>query len=130
MVSNLWLTFLCLDWMRDCENVRAIYIFMVRFSPWIGILFISLRFESNMGFESTIYIQVQTWSQVTEVYSSRLGLKTRVLPTFITGYILFPNARKGGPFQRIFTGTLKHWSQRRHLGVIWPTERTLYTYFF
>ena len=63
-----------------------------------------------MEFKSTMSIRVQTWSRVTEVYSSQLILKNRVLPTFATGYNLVHNGTKVGPFQRKFTGTLKQWS--------------------
>ena len=53
-------------------------------------------------------IQVQTWSQVIEVYLSQLSIKTRVLPTFTTGYNKVTDGKKSGPLQRTVTGTLKH----------------------
>ena len=81
--------------------------FIVRFSPQLGILFSNqvkldlyiYKFESNMGFESIMSILVQTWIRVTEVYLSQLSLKTHVFPTFTTGYNIVPNGTKGGPFQ-------------------------------
>ena len=62
-----------------------------------------------MGFESTIFIQVQTCSQVTEVYSVEMNLKTHALLKLSTGYNLGTNGIKGDPFQRTYTGTLKYW---------------------
>ena len=53
-----------------------------------------------MEFKSTMSIRVQTWSRVTEVYSSQLILKNRVLPTFATGYNLVRNVTKYGPIKR------------------------------
>ena len=47
-----------------------------------------------MGFKSTMSIQVQTWSRVTEVYLSQLSLETRVLPELTTGYNLVHNGEK------------------------------------
>ena len=64
-----------------------------------------------------MYIQVQTYSQVTEVYSSQLSLKTHVLPTCTTMYNIGPNGTNGGPLKRTFTETLILWSQRRQSGV-------------
>ena len=55
-----------------------------------------------MGFNSTMSIQVQTWSRVTEVYLSQLSLETRVLPELNAGYNLVHNGEKGFPLQRKF----------------------------
>ena len=71
-----------------------------------------------MEFDSTIYIQVQTWGQVTEVYSIQLSIKIHVFPTFITGYNVVTNGTKFGPLKRTFDGVIKHRSQRCHLSVI------------
>ena len=96
--------------------------FIVRFSPQLGILFSNqvkldlyiYKFESNMGFESIMSILVQTWIRVTEVYLSQPSLKIHVFTIFTNGCSLVPNGKKGSPFQRTFTGTFKHLSQRRH----------------
>ena len=75
-VSNLWFIFLLIDRLMECDNLQAsgfvVFLYILRFSPWHGILF-SNQIKLNLS----IFYSNQTWdSSLLCLFEYRLGVKS------------------------------------------------------